>query len=47
LRTKLALAREFLSIGDATAARAMAQEVLDQGDEALQVEAKALLASLG
>lgn len=47
LRTKLALAREFLSIGDATAARAMAQEVLEQGDEALQTEAKALLASLG
>lgn len=47
LRTKLALAKEFLSIGDATAARAMAQEVLEQGDETLQVEARALLASLG
>lgn len=47
LRTKLALAREFLSIGDATAARAMAQEVLEQGDESLQAEAQALLASLG
>ena len=47
LQTKLALAREFLSIGDATAARAMAQEVLEQGNESLQAEAKALLASLG
>jgi pilus assembly protein FimV len=47
LRTKLSLAREFLSIGDVTAARAMAQEVLEQGDESLQAQAKALLASLG
>ncbi len=47
LRTKLALAKEFVSIGDATAARAMAQEVLEQGDESLQAEAQALLASLG
>jgi FimV-like protein len=41
------LAREFLSIGDTAAARAMAQEVLEQGNESLQAEAKALLASLG
>ncbi len=47
LQTKLVLAREFLSIGDTAAARAMAQEVLEQGNESLQAEAKALLASLG
>ena len=40
LTTKLALAREFLAIGDKDGARAMAQEVADHATGELQAEAR-------
>ena len=44
--TKLALAREFLAIGDNEGARAMAQEVAQKASGELKAQAEVLLASI-
>ena len=46
LITKLALAREFLTIGDNEGARAMAQEVAQKASGELKAQAEVLLASI-
>lgn len=46
LQTRLDLAREFLAIRDFDGARTLAQEVLDKADDALQVQARQLLADI-
>lgn len=47
LSTKLALAREFLSIGDADGAHALAEEVYTQATGQLRADAKKFLTELG
>jgi pilus assembly protein FimV len=44
--TKLALAREFLAIGDNEGARVMAQDVAQKASGELKAQAEALLASI-
>ena len=46
MATKLALAREFLAIGDNEGARVMAQEVAQKANGELKAQAEALLASI-
>ena len=46
LATKLALAREFMGIGDNEGARIMAQEVAQHASGELKVQAEALLQSI-
>ena len=46
LETKLALAREFMGIGDNEGARIMAQEVAQNATGELKAQAEALLASM-
>ena len=45
--TKLDLARAYEEMGDREGAREILREVIHDGDEAQQVEAKAMLAKLG
>ncbi|KKW67429.1 hypothetical protein AAV94_11425 [Lampropedia cohaerens] len=47
LSTKLALAKEFLALGDKEGARALAQEVLKQADGPLKASAQSLIDALG
>ena len=46
LQTRLELAREFLAISDYDGARALAEEVADKADEALEAQARQLLADI-
>ena len=46
MATKLALAREFIAIGDKDSARSMAQEVAQHATGTLQAQAEALLQSI-
>jgi pilus assembly protein FimV len=47
LETKLALAEEFVSIGDHDGARALIEEVVAQADGGLKAKAEVALAALG
>lgn len=46
METKLALAREFVNIGDKDSARAMAQEVIAHGNNDLKAQAESFLQSI-